>query len=88
MKKTEKHLEYSSKLVGHFALIFDEKSDYYINPADFQDEKSLTAFVHSLANVFPNHIFNKLTGNDINTLEFNHMANQLCFQFMTLNKKP
>lgn len=44
-----------------------------------------THFTHALANIAPAHIFNQLTGENKSSLEFNHLANQLCFQYSTKN---
>ncbi|WP_435135780.1 hypothetical protein [Formosa sp. A9] len=49
------------------------------------DDEELTEFFHALATVAPTEIYNYLTDDNKNHLEFNHLANQLCFQFM--NKK-
>ena len=46
------------------------------------DDENMTDFMHALANVAPTMIFNGLTGANKNHLEFNHIANQLCFQYM------
>jgi len=82
----EKHLEYAQKLVSQIALIFDEDSENHIDTAEFEDDKNLTDFFHALANVVPAYYFNKITGQEKDNLEFNHMANQLLFQYSKLNK--
>ena len=47
----------------------------------------LTDFFHALANVLPTYVFNKHTGDNKNQLEFNHVANQLCFQYYAKQDK-
>ena len=72
MEQTEKHLQYAAMLSGKISELFDEDSE-----SDFH----LTHFFHALANIMPTHLFNKITGDDKNNLEFNHIANQLVFQY-------
>ena len=57
--------------------ITNEENENYID----MSEVNLTDFFHALANVLPTYIFNKYTGEEKNQLEFNHVANQLCFQY-------
>ena len=85
MAQTEKHLQYAAMLSGKIAEIFDEDSEYHIDQKELQDSDNLTHFFHALANIMPNHLFNKITGDDKNNLEFNHIANQLVFQYSKKN---
>ena len=85
MAQTEKHLQYAAMLSGKIAEIFDEESEYHIDQEELQEGDNLTHFFHALANVMPTHLFNKFTGDKKNHLEFNHIANQLDFQYS--NKK-
>jgi hypothetical protein len=81
MAQTEKQLQYAAMLSGKIAEIFDEESEYHIDQQELQEGDNLTHFFHALANVMPNHLYNKITGDDKNNLEFNHIANQLVFQY-------
>lgn len=81
MAQSEKHLQYAAMLSGKIAEIFDEESEYHIDQEELQEGDNLTHFFHALANIMPNHLFNKITGDDKNNLEFNHIANQLVFQY-------
>lgn len=81
MAQTEKHLQYAAMLSVKIAEIFDEESEYHIDQEELQEGDNLTHFFHALANIMPNHLFNKITGDDKNSLEFNHIANQLVFQY-------
>lgn len=85
MAQTEKHLQYAAMLSGKIAEIFDEESEYHIDQEELQEGDNLTHFFHALANVMPTHLFNKITGDDKNNLEFNHIANQLVFQYSNKN---
>ena len=81
MAQSEKHLQYAAMLSRKIAEIFDEESEYHIDQEELQEGDNLTHFFHALANIMPTHLFNKITGNDKNNLEFNHIANQLVFQY-------
>jgi len=74
--------EITSKLILAISeLIKDEDNENFIdiNKVDLND------FFHSLANIMPSYIYQKITGDNKNALEFNQLANSLCFEF--LNKK-
>lgn len=81
MEKDEKWIQYSAKILGAITDMFDEENEYQIDKEELLQGDNLTEFFHALANVAPAHIFNKFTGSDKNYLEFNHIANQLCFQY-------
>ena len=77
----EKYLEYAALITSSIGNMFEEGSDYYIDNKEFAEGDNLTHFLHALANVVPTHIFNDITGDNKNQLEFNHTANHLCFQY-------
>jgi ribosomal protein L2 len=83
MEQTIKHLQYAVMLNGKIAELFDEdsESDFHIDQQELQEGDNLTHFIHALANIMPTYLFNKITGDDKNNLEFNHIANQLVFQY-------
>ena len=81
MAQTQKHFEYAAILTSKIAEIFDEESEFYIDQKEFQEGDNLTCFFHALANIMPNHLFNHITGEDKDILEFNHLANHLVFQY-------
>lgn len=58
--------------------IQDEDNENFVD----LKEIDLTDFIHALANIMPTYVYCKLTGdNSVNNLEFNHIANKLCFQY-------
>ncbi len=77
----EKQFQYAAKLSGAISQCFDEDSEYYIDQKELHEGDNLTHFFHALANITPNMYFSELTGEKMNNLEFNHIANQLCFQY-------
>lgn len=86
MKHSEKELQYAVKLGGKIAEIFDDESEFHIDKEELGEGDNLTHFFHALANVMPTHIYNKITGDNKNHLEFNHIANQLVFQYSKQQK--
>lgn len=82
-KNEEKWVEYAALLSAKVAELFDEDSDstMHLNAKQMSDDETLTDFIHALANVMPNHLYGKITGDERTSLEFNHIANHLCFQY-------
>lgn len=82
-QKEEKYMHYAMLIQGAIATMFDEdsESDYKIDQKELQEGDNLTHFFQALANVVPCNMYAKITGDDVNSLEFNHIANKLCFQF-------
>jgi hypothetical protein len=78
MKKED---EYAVKLIQAVKSVFDEESENYIDPEEFEDSDNTTAFMHALANMMPCQMYRGLTADKVNILEFNHIANKLAFQF-------
>ena len=73
----EKEKEYINNLLMALQeTIFNPDSDFHID----MKEADASLFFHTLANTVPNLVYQELTGNELNNLQFNHLANQLCFQ--------
>lgn len=87
MSQTQKQVQYAAMLSGKIAEIFNEESEFYINPEELNEGENLTHFFHALATMMPNRIYNQITGEHKNNLEFNHLANQLVFQYSTKEKE-
>lgn len=79
MSKQEKWTQYAVYIQQAIANMFDEDDENYIGES--LEEIDLTQFFHALANAVPTVLFNRLTGNKKSQLEFNHIANQLVFQY-------
>ena len=82
-KKDKKYLHYAFMLSASVADLLDpdSESEYKINGEELGEGDNLTQFFHALANTMPAMLYNRITGSDVNHLEFNHIANQLVFQF-------
>ena len=78
MKSKQNH--YFIKVCDAINCIFDEDSEHYIDLEDMMEGDNATDFFHAIGNMLPTHIYNTLTSNDSNTLDFNHIANKLIHQ--------
>jgi hypothetical protein len=88
-KYDEKWVKYAGIISAALGEVLEnDESDYYISKDElFEEDDTLTHFIHALANVVPTYIHNALTNNNHNQLQFNHVANQLCFQFSNSDDK-
>ncbi len=83
-----KYKEYAILIAAKISELFDEDDESYISEEDLFDDENLTQFIHAMANAAPNIMYNNITGDNKNNLEFNHLANGLCFQYMNKVPKP
>jgi hypothetical protein len=83
----EKEFEYAAIISDKLMELFDEDSDgLTISKEDIEKGDNGTHFIHALANIVPTSFFNRFTKSDKNTLEFNHIANQLVFQYSKIRE--
>lgn len=86
----EKRIENSNKYAKSIAAVINdifhyEESKYYIDPEELKDSENMTDFCHALLNTAPHFWFNKITGTEGDPLEYNHIANRLCIQYINQN---
>ena len=80
--KKERYPEFAAVMIDRLATVFDKDSeDFSYDLKQLSEDGELTEFFFALACVVPAMLFNNITGEDKNYLQFNHLANQLCFQF-------
>jgi len=79
--KLEKQDEYAVKILGAIQDMFDEDNENFIDVKELEEDENATHFLQALANIVPTHFYNKFTGNENTTLDVNHIANRLCFQY-------
>ena len=79
-KQEQLWMTYAVRIQTVLQLLFEKDSEDYVGDNFFQ-EGDATQFFHALGNVVPTTVFQRLTGINKNCLEFNHLANQLCFQY-------
>lgn len=82
---SKKEVEYAAKLVHAIQQVFNTENEKHIDTAELNEGDNSTHFIHALANLAPALIYDNMTGGKSTLLEFNHVANQLCFQYA--NKK-
>ena len=80
-EENEKCTEYAIKITNALAEIFNEESENFINPKELSKGSNLTHLIYVLANVVPTEIYNKLSKDDKDLLDFNYLANRLIFQY-------
>lgn len=87
MHKNGKWLQYSAKINAQIGeMLANEDSDNYIGIKELVEGENLKEFFHALATVAPCFIFNKMTNENKNHIEFNHVANLLCFEYSEKEK--
>jgi hypothetical protein len=81
-EEVKKQHQYAIKLAEAISnVLSDEENENFIDQSEFSEGENLTEFIHALANLMPNIIYSRITGENKNILEFNHLANALCFQY-------
>jgi len=77
----KKWIKYATLVQSQIGAMFEEESENYIDISEFTDGENIKQFIHAISTVVPASIFEKLTGEQKNHLEFNHVANGLCFEY-------
>jgi hypothetical protein len=75
-----KQQEYTEKILDQLQQLFAEDNDNRIDITELEDNTNASDFFHALANLAPTVVYTKLTQKEAGTLDFNHIANRLCFQ--------
>ncbi len=82
-----KQQEYTVKILEQLQQLFDEKCENNIDIKELEDNSNASDFFHALANLAPAVVYNKLTKSNAGTLDFNQIANRLCFQNVRIKDK-
>lgn len=85
MKKHEKWITYAVQIQSALQEAFDRGD---IDVKEFEDSENFKQFLHALSTVVPAKMYCSLTGEESNYLEFNQLANTLCFEYMTKEPEP
>jgi len=75
-----KQEEYTLKILDQLQQLFEDSNENRIALKELEDNANAADFFHALPNLVPTVIYSKLTQKEIGTLDFNHIANRLCFQ--------
>ena len=79
----QRQLQYKMKILGALNEVFqDEDSENFIGMDDLSEGNNATEFIHVLSNIVPNDVYHMITGHNVDNLQFNHISNTLCFQYM------
>jgi len=76
-KENKKADEYCKLILNKISELFRERDDLW---EEFEDSDNCTSFIHALANMAPTVVYNNMTSNEIDMLDFNHLANRVCVQ--------
>lgn len=86
-KEQEKWMTYAALIQSQLVAMFKDDCENHISLDELSEEENAKHFIHAMATVAPALIFNKLTDDDKDLLQFNHAANTLCFEFLTSEKQ-
>ncbi|AXG73961.1 hypothetical protein DVK85_06760 [Flavobacterium arcticum] len=75
-----KQQEYTVKILEQLQQLFETECENHIDIKELEDNSNAADFFHALGNLAPAVVYNKLTKNSAGTLDFNQIANRLCFQ--------
>lgn len=76
-----KWAQYAVLIQSQLQEMFEDGGENHIDIREFEDSENFKEFLHALGTVVPAMLYNKLTGEDKNFLEYNHLANSLCFEY-------
>jgi len=82
MENQEKYNEYTKILYNHLVELLNPENDIHITAEELNKDDNMNHFIHAMASLAPALIFNQMTNNKESVLDFNHVANKLCFQFL------
>lgn len=85
-QEMSKYCVYTSKIYSHLLQMFlNEECENHINVQEMNEDDNFTHFIYALANAVPCIFVQKFSKNMgvENNLDMNHLANKLCFEFMT-----
>ncbi len=79
MKRLDKENQYAVILLDKIQEAIEE-----IGGEELEQGDNATKFFHALSNITPCKVYNTLTGEDLNILDFNHIANKLVIKFLKM----
>ncbi len=81
MDTVSKQEQYVMQIMSAIQTCFDGSSENSISVRELYEDDNLNLFFHALANIAPAMIYDRITGHETALLDFNHMANGLCFRY-------
>lgn len=87
-EKQEVSGKFAAKILAALNACFqDELSEGYIPTEELLADGAANCFYHALFTLAPAVVFQRFTGNNVDPLEINHIANRLCMQFTTVDEE-
>lgn len=83
--KMTKEAEYTQKILSQLVDIFSDECDNYIRKEDILEEDHATDFFHAIT-LASGLLYNRLTGDNVDALGYNHIANRLICQKSKVSK--
>jgi hypothetical protein len=80
--------QYVLKLQSQIGEIFQPECENYIDPEDLEKDDNATTFIHALSNCMPFLIYQKLTGEECDLLQFNHNCNRIIVNYSLQKEEP
>lgn len=84
-EEVKKQHQYALQLAEAISdVLSNEENENFIDQSEFGEDEgeNLTEFIHALTTLMPSVIYSNITGDNKSALEFNHLANHLCFQYL------
>lgn len=78
--------EYTIKFLDQIQKMFDPESENHISLDELEEGENLKHFLHAISNVVPTYMYGKLTSHETSLLDYNHIANKMCFEFSKMEK--
>lgn len=79
----EKENEYALKIIGTLSeMLVNGEGENAIDGDDLAEGENATHFLHALLNIAPAYFYEKLSGEAVDLLTLNHIANRLIFQYL------
>ena len=78
MKNQSRASQYTAQILEKIGEIVEDED--FIK--ELEEDNNASEFMYALANLVPASVYNGLMAPEpVNVLEFNHIANRLCFQY-------
>ncbi len=81
-----KQEEYTLKILEQLQNLFEDENENRIQMDELKENNNASDFFHALANLAPAVVYSKLTQREIGSLDFNQLANKLCFQNVVIKQ--
>lgn len=81
-EKIKKSIQYAINIGSAMTSLIAEDEELQ---EELQDTENFKALLHAISTIIPNRIYNQFSEGELDNLEYNHLANKLCFEFCIKN---